>query len=93
MTRSATLSGRPFLLSSARYGRGGVLPWTGPLAQRVYWYGLPSLLPPQKVLVNLFISCWLVLNSALEVTKLYDISMLMGFPLKKKMNVDGITLD
>lgn len=32
----------------------------------------------RKVLVNLFISCWLVLRSALEVTKSYDISMLMG---------------
>ena len=55
MIRSATLSGRPFPLSSTMSGRRGVLLWVGPLAQCIH-IGMGSLVnyPHRKFLFFYF---------------------------------------
>ena len=50
MVRSVALNCSPFPMSSALPGQGGVLPWTGPLAQHIHRYGLPGLSPLQQPL-------------------------------------------
>ena len=52
MVRSVTLNGRPSPLSSALPGRGGVLHWTGPLAQHIHWYGPRSVTPTITIRVT-----------------------------------------
>ena len=54
MVRSVALNGRPFPLSSAWPGRGGVLPRTGPLAQHIHRYGLPGLSPTHHIINILY---------------------------------------
>ena len=48
MVWNVILNDKSSPLSSALPDRGGVLLWARPLAQHIYWYGLPGLSPPQN---------------------------------------------